>query len=110
MNKEVKEKWVAALTSGEYKQGSHALKDNDRYCCLGVLCDLYAKEKAIPSFDVDGVFLEERALLPKEVMAWAEIEDPAGLFVKNGEKANLTTLNDDGLPFERIAVLINDNL
>lgn len=32
------EKWDAALRSGEYVQGTGALRDsNGRYCCLGVL-------------------------------------------------------------------------
>ena len=39
MNKELKEKWITALRSGEYKQGQtllHSDEDNS-YCCLGVL-------------------------------------------------------------------------
>lgn len=39
--------WVDALRSGEYKQGHGALhretKRGDRFCCLGVACDLYQK-------------------------------------------------------------------
>ena len=40
MVKEIKDKWVAALRSGKYKQGSGQLHNtmNDTYCCLGVLC------------------------------------------------------------------------
>lgn len=39
MDKERKAKWVAALRSGEYEQGSGILhdKDTNKYCCLGVL-------------------------------------------------------------------------
>jgi hypothetical protein len=35
-----KAKWIAALRSGEYKQGRHELYDNvnKTYCCLGVAC------------------------------------------------------------------------
>ena len=37
--KEFKEKWLAALRSGEYKQGSGLLLDSsNNYCCLGVAC------------------------------------------------------------------------
>ena len=39
---ELREKWVAALRSGEYKQGRKLLMSDfardRRYCCLGVLC------------------------------------------------------------------------
>jgi hypothetical protein len=34
---EIKTLWVEALRSGYYKQGKNVLKDNNRYCCLGVL-------------------------------------------------------------------------
>lgn len=34
------EEWVDALRSGEYDQHQHALRDENSFCCLGVLCDL----------------------------------------------------------------------
>lgn len=38
MNQKQKDLWVAALRSGDYKQGKGALrcKQDDTYCCLGV--------------------------------------------------------------------------
>jgi len=60
MNTEIKDKWILALTSGEYIQGDRELcyaydiKYNDsgefvisyenRYSYYGVLCDIYMKE------------------------------------------------------------------
>lgn len=40
MDAELKAKWVAALRSGEYRQGAGQLYSETRgaYCCLGVLC------------------------------------------------------------------------
>ena len=38
------QKWVDALRSGEYKQGRGRLKDNNSYCCLGVLCEVFKEE------------------------------------------------------------------
>jgi hypothetical protein len=35
---------LKALRSGEYKQTKAALQDEDGYCCLGVMCDVYRKE------------------------------------------------------------------
>lgn len=34
------DRWIVALRSEEYKQGRKKLKVGDRFCCLGVLCDL----------------------------------------------------------------------
>jgi len=45
MNKKVAQLWIKALRSGKYKQGQNVLLDEkNRYCCLGVLCDLYNKD------------------------------------------------------------------
>lgn len=45
MNKDLKNKWVAALRSGNYIQGKRFLQscegDHTAYCCLGVLIDVY---------------------------------------------------------------------
>ena len=45
IDKDLKEKWVKALRSGDYKQGKEYLKQFDSsgqasFCCLGVLADL----------------------------------------------------------------------
>lgn len=40
MNKTFKRKWVKALRSGRYEQGQSCLKQGDRFCCLGVLCQI----------------------------------------------------------------------
>jgi len=45
MKIDIKTRWIAALRSGEYKQGHHTLHSKDGcFCPLGVLCDLFAKE------------------------------------------------------------------
>ena len=44
MNKEVKDKWVAALKSGKYKQGRGQLNGESGYCCLGVLTEVYIEQ------------------------------------------------------------------
>jgi hypothetical protein len=45
MNQEIKANWVAALRSGDYKQGAGKLRAvSNNFCCLGVLCDLAVKE------------------------------------------------------------------
>ena len=52
MNPEIKDRWVAALRSGEYKQGTGRLRRvNDTFCCLGVLCDLLDSDQWEPHAD-----------------------------------------------------------
>lgn len=55
VNKEVIKEWVRALRSGEYKQATDALKTENGYCCLGVLCDIQGCEweSAANDFQVD---------------------------------------------------------
>lgn len=36
----LRDRWIAALRSGEYEQGYGALREIGGYCCLGVLADL----------------------------------------------------------------------
>lgn len=44
MDIKVKQKWLTALNSGKYEQTKGRLKGKTGFCCLGVLCDLYAEE------------------------------------------------------------------
>lgn len=40
MDRDLRDRWVANLRSGNYKQGDTYLKRaNGTFCCLGVLCD-----------------------------------------------------------------------
>lgn len=39
--KEIKEKWLTALKSGEYIQGTIVLEENGQHCCLGVLAEIH---------------------------------------------------------------------
>lgn len=44
LNQEIKEKWVKALRSGGHEQGVGSLRRGDRFCCLGVICDIVDPE------------------------------------------------------------------
>lgn len=52
MNPEIKQKWLEALRSGDYEQGKsylHRIDEEgvDRYCCLGVLCNVLGVEREL---------------------------------------------------------------
>jgi hypothetical protein len=104
-------RWLKALRSGQYKQGKEWLhhkneKGQDRYCCLGVLCDLAVKARVIsaPVLTDDAfVYGKEDTHLPPKVREWAGIKTP------NGDLAfgdSLAEMNDDGKKFTTIAKLI----
>lgn len=111
MKQEIKEKWVAALRSGEYAQGRNKLKNNnDSYCCLGVLCDVYQKETGKGNWN-DGTFYDGEEIgtgvPPWSVINWAEMinQNPD---TKGG--ASLAELNDAGSTFDVIADVIEKEL
>lgn len=105
----VAKKWVAALRSGKYKQGKGALhrKNGDKFCCLGVLCNLAVKAGVIaaPKLISDGQFsYEGRAgTLPTKVTTWAKLRSPNG---DNRFWNSLDAMNDDGKRFSTIAKFI----
>jgi hypothetical protein len=115
MDKSIKEQWVAALRSGQYKQASGALKCLDSYCCLGVLSDLYCKAT---NKDWDNLVFNGHELLPTEVQEWAgltdddiEISFEEGHILNEGSGGRtLSGLNDSGLDFCQIANLIEQRV
>jgi len=115
MKPQIKQKWLHALRSGEYKQGFAALHLNDKFCCLGVLCDLHAKEthgEWVKENDCDQYsYYGAIAYIPYVVAEWAGITEirPS---IQNGISGvyRLDKLNDDGHNFNSIADLIEKDL
>jgi hypothetical protein len=128
MNTEIKQKWIDALRSGDYQQGTGRLRSNDGFCCLGVLCDLYAQEH----FNQGWVFKEENEenplpqdywyfdgeseLLPSSVRQWAGLYSSSPVIKVEVEDEPededwdkmiaIAELNDNGSTFNQIADLI----
>src|SRR5579864_8820013 len=48
MTPECKKMWIAALRSGQYKQGKGALSSESGFCCLGVALDVLDPTKWSP--------------------------------------------------------------
>ena len=125
MKADIKQKWVAALRSGKYEQTEGVLRNNEGYCCLGVLCDLYAKETGMEWFTNNDDFTMHGndTMLPHEVRVWAHLADEFGGYVEvetdEGGAANpsylanpsLTELNDKWqYDFKQIADVIEEQL
>ncbi len=81
MKRDIADKWVEALESGDYKQARNVLHDSNSFCCLGVLCDLYHKETGkgewvALSFKVGDV--SWMTSLPPAVQEWAQMYSDVG--------------------------------
>jgi len=128
MNQEIKAKWIAALRSGEYTQTIGKLyrhrpdfADQPGYCCLGVLCDLHAKETENAwqySSEGYGHYFSECDELPATVIQWAGLPDGNPMvttqykYEGTDEYVDLTVeiakLNDDfNFTFEQLADVID---
>ena len=126
MNSQVKEKWIAALRSGEYEQGDGKLRTRKGYCCLGVLCDLYSKENAWDwEFRGDDetihlpmdywYFDEESEFLPISVMEWSGLktncpEVNVNTDAYEGDYDLIANLNDAGYSFDALSNIIEEQL
>jgi hypothetical protein len=95
MNIEIAEKWIEKLESGEYTQTKGFLRDDNGFCCLGVLSDMYIKETGKGCWqerlDGDGDNTEKFEFLGSdkecslgplhaEVKTWAGMDSHTGIF------------------------------
>lgn len=108
MNQQVKERWLDALRSGEYRQGAGRLRWDDRFCCLGVLCDLHAKETG-NEWRAKVDYLGKNHLLPSMVVKWAELDDGDPV-IDDPHFSSLSQMNDHGATFGQIANIIEAQL
>lgn len=127
MNQEIKKEWVAALRSGEYKQGRKTMRNKkDEFCCLGVLCEVSRRsgigrwERGHDAYyfvtvsDIDEYY--EYYLPPYSVQNWSDLSHngklPKPVDGRNGKLyGNLAALNDEaGYTFEQIADVIEEQL
>lgn len=100
MKIEIRDRWTAALRSGEYEQGKNRLRTGDEFCCLGVFCD-------VVGFDLDAPAVGVNAAMPWARASGVE-EAPPILqdLVPRGVRFSLAEQNDAGATFEEIADLI----
>lgn len=110
INKEVKEKWVAALRSGEYTQCRGSFQRDNTYCVIGVLLDIYRKEKQHTDLAWDGE-LKNWAGLPTFCTYPFHVVHRTEWLGLVKERESLMYLNDiEGLSFKELADLIEKSL
>lgn len=119
MDADIKRQWVKALRSGKYQQGAGQLREYDKFCCLGVLCDVL-NETWVPHVAGDGVYgihygngsvNLETASLPQRIIESlglnVDVETEDGY---HDVVAKLIDLNDTSNPFSVIADYIDEKL
>lgn len=105
MNPAVKAKFVAALRSGKYRQCvGRMFRDTqetgkpDKFCALGVLCDIHRKEVGHRPI-VGETYYRHSIILPPNAARWAELAEDA--------ESKIAELNDEkSWSFKQIAAYV----
>lgn len=126
VNQEAVRLWLQALRSGEYQQGQSYLRRDDKYCCLGVACEVAIAHgipvkkveigRGIISYvydDADG----SNQMLLRVVAEWLGFDtanqhywnNPVVWTEEGHTTQSLAALNDSGLSFADIADIIERN-
>ena len=102
-----KSDWIAALRSGEYKQGSEFLKRDGKFCCLGVLTEINGW-----SFENQTYLSEEGAEAVKADAATGtgNLEFMGLPKYKDTTYPTLAAMNDAGVSFAEIADFLEEHL
>lgn len=114
VNVENMRKWVDALRSGEFEQGSSYLNHHDKLCCLGVACEVAIRDGAEVNKSVCDCGSEEchkstrydngDAWLPKSVQDWLGVDGKDVPIKYEDDMCSASDLNDNhALTFEQIA-------
>lgn len=103
------QKLVTALRSGDYKQGYGRLRGDDKFCCLGVACDIYIKEcdeewEPHPHFSSNFTCQGWHSRLPENIRKWLGFSTAYGDYQYGTQ--SLAYLNDIGANFQEIANVI----
>jgi len=110
-NKERIKLLIETLESGEYEQGQDFLNKDNKFCCLGVACEI-AIEHGLELFkrplEGQGIEYDETTiLLPLRAQEWYGLEDNPLLcwFDNSGcrREDHAIFLNDRGISFKDIA-------
>lgn len=126
MNLPMLKKWVAALRSGKYQQVTGRLlirtaDQGDKFCCLGVVQDLYAKSGK-GHWETDEYYRDWEgfaSLVDLTMSVLLDLFGPAGTTLglcvhlpdlqcneSGNQIPSLVSLNDDGFTFDQIADII----
>ncbi len=119
MDPKWKAKWLVALRSGEFKQGTGRLRnDKGEYCCLGVLCEIISRSEEGQRQGLEwkwNTFAGDHQLLSARVQMFTGIAGYNPVIrtsptAKRKGRDNLARANDRGNKFTTIARYIEREL
>jgi hypothetical protein len=106
MDTELKQQWLTALRSGEYKQGREFMRCGDAYCALGVLCAISGEIRFTPIVcdRYPGLYNSNCKDSDEGASSWVtkQISDEA--------YESISSMNDYGYTFRQIADYIEANI
>lgn len=118
-------KWLEALESGEYKQGTGQLcevvfdKNGEvkgyKYCCLGVAGELFCNNAEVEISGDSARYCGKCDFAPPKIQEKLKLNNKEGVFGTHTEEfddlpgTTLAELNDAGWSFKKIAKFIRNN-
>ena len=105
---DIKQEWLTALRSGEYQQGKYSLKQDNKYCCLGVILELQ-NELTLSYDNMFCNFHHSSCISDKSAMynVLSGFGDFKGFRID--KKECLANLNDSEYTFNEIADIIEQH-
>ena len=113
MNKDIKITWAERLRNETQCTGN--LRKGGSFCAIGVLCLLHSEStgnqwiRDLNLLQATHSYLGNVASLPNEVRDWAGLTGIEKLSYRT-QTMKLTEFNDIGLPFNKLAELIESQL
>lgn len=106
MRTKLMQKWIDALRSGKYQQGQGCLSNGNKFCCLGVACDISGLGQWVHSSF--GYRMYDTADYGGSSMALpSDVKDALGVF--SDVELDLIDMNDKhGKSFDDIAQFLED--
>lgn len=91
--------WIKALRSGKYAQGQGKLNQNNKFCCLGVLCEVLRKPLKLRRKKLNSLMsYQNMTSLPPEKVS---------KFMKYSENLVSTLVNKNDTQCETFAEIAN---
>ena len=79
MNEQLYQNWIEALESGRYTSAFQSLRIENKFCCLGVLCDVYDHDQWTPNHDRYS-YLGKTGTLPTQLIEELNLSSKLGDF------------------------------